>query len=142
MTPPPLPGKTYYRTSSLGSGACGSVVLCYDDDGNEGAAKIFPFWDADGDECDENVVGLDCCVLREIAMLRLLNGAHPNLMRITDISEVEGQLCFVMPKMAGSLAGAIEAGGLSNKEKLRVAALSLHTLSFLHSFDIIHRDIK
>ena len=131
--PPPLPAKAYYRAGGLGAGACGSVVCCYDDDGHESAAKIFPFWDADGEECEENVVGLDRCVLREVAMLRLLNGGHPNLMHIDDISfDIEGQLGFVMPKMAGSLKGAIEKGSLSNKQKARVAALTLHALCFMH----------
>ena len=65
--PPELPGKTYYRAGGLGAGACGSVVCCYDDDGNESAAKIFPFWNADGEECEENEVGLDRCVLREVS---------------------------------------------------------------------------
>eukprot|EP00966_Prymnesium_polylepis_P199864 4631902-Prymnesium_polylepis.1 len=76
-------------------------------------------------------------------MLRLLNGGHPNLMHIEDISsDIEGQLGFVMPKMAGSLKGAIEKGSLSGKQKVRVAALTLHALAHMHSFDMIHRDIK
>jgi serine/threonine protein kinase len=106
-------------------------------------AKIFPFWDVDGEECEDNEVGLDRCILREVAMLRLLNGGHPNLMRISDISaDIDGHLGFVMAKAAGTLRGAIESGSLTNKEKVRIAALVLHALSYMHSFDIIHRDIK
>lgn len=79
----------------------------------------------------------------EIVMLRLLNGAHPNVLSMHDVSRMENEtLALIMPKMAGSLAGAIEKQSLGNKEKLRVAALSLHALAWLHSHGIIHRDLK
>ena len=77
-----------------------------------------------------------------MVMLRLLNGAHPNLMRLVDVSEMDGCLAMVMPMAAGSLTSALEKGSLTNKDKLRVAAKSLHALSFLHSHGIIHRDLK
>ena len=77
-------------------------------------------------------------ILREIVMLRLLNGAHPNLMQLVDVSKMNGALAMVMPKAAaGSLSGALEKKTLSNKDKLRVAAKSLHALAFLHSHGIV-----
>lgn len=158
----PLPSKTYYRAGSLGEGSFGSVVCVYDDDGNEYAAKIF-----DGDEDDEDEGGIDVGTLREVSMLRVLNGrqwrrvlcpvtrlathmtplcplsgVHPHLMPLVDITELEEQICMIMPKMAGDLSHAIKGKGLSNKDKVRVAALSLNALSFLHSYGILHRDIK
>lgn len=149
-----LPQRNYYRAGTLGNGAYGSVCVVYDDDGNEFAAKTF--WeesaedgdggweDDDGEWHDDNATpGIDCGVLREIAMLRLLNGAHPNLMSLHDVSRMDkGDLAVVMPKMNGALSGAIAGGGLSNKDKLKVAALSLHTLAFMHAHGIIHRDLK
>ena len=144
-----LPTKDYYRGSTLGEGTYGSVCVAYDDDGGEFAAKLFSNKpaeeeeDADADDEYETVeTGIDCGILREIVMLRLLNGAHPNIMNLHDVSKMEGAMALIMPKLAGDLAGAIEGGGLTNKAKLKVAALSLHALAFMHSHGIIHRDIK
>ena len=146
-----LPEANYYRAAALGNGAYGAVCIAYDDDGNEWAAKLF--WDENGEEEDDDcwdddynpTGGVDCGILREIAMLRLLNGAHPNVLSMHDVSRMndkDATLALVMPKQAGSLSSAIEKQSLGNKEKLKVAALSLHALAFLHSHGIIHRDIK
>jgi hypothetical protein len=122
-----MPEKSYYRAATLGQGAYGSVCVVYDDDGSEFAAKTF--WEEergggnDDDEWNEgddddwdsaaDIPGIDCGVLREIVMLRLLNGAHPHLMSLLDVSRMDGDLCLIMPKMAGHLTGAIEGGGLT-----------------------------
>ena len=153
-----LPKKSYYRTATLGNGAYGQVVLAFDDDGNEFALKTF--WDEDGTgeddeggwedddgewhEWEESTpAGIDCGILREIVMLRLLNGAHPNLMSLEDVSELDGSFAMVMPKASGgSLSSALEKKTLSGKAKLRIAAKSLHALAFLHEHGIIHRDLK
>ena len=53
------------------------------------------FWDEDGegegdnredDEWEDSTPGsiADCDILRDIVMLRVFNGAHPNLMRFED----------------------------------------------------------
>lgn len=75
-------------------------------------------------------------------MLRMLNGAHPNIMRLDDVSEIDGRLCMVMPKLSGSLAQAIESKSLSSKQKLHISTLLLHALSFLHENGVMHRDSK
>jgi len=147
MTSLQFPQKEYHRAGTLGEGAFGAVVVAYDDDGGEFACKKFNKWDADGeemwgDEEDGEDPGLDVGVLREVAMLRMLNGAHPNVLTVADVSTMEGAVCMVMPKLAGTLAGAIEKQTLGNKEKLRVAAIALHSLAFLHGHGIIHRDLK
>ena len=108
--------------------------LFWDENGDEGGGEDDDEWD-EGASCG----GIDCGILREIAMLRLLNGAHPNVLSMRDVSRMEnGTLALIMPKMAGSLAGAIEKQSLSGKDKLRVAALCLHSLAWLHSHGIIH----
>ena len=116
-----LPEANYYRAAALGNGAYGAVCIAYDDDGNEWAAKLF--WDENGDEnweddddewCDDEDKasgGVDCGILREIAMLRMLNGAHPNVLSMHDVSRMndkDATLALVMPKQAGSLSSAIE----------------------------------
>ena len=149
-----LPEKQYYRASTLGEGAYGAVSVVYDDDGGEFAAKTFweesaggdagGDWNDDGEWEEASAEGIECGVLREIAMLRLLNGAHPNLMSLHDVSRMDkNALALVLPKAGGgSLTGAMEKQTLTNKDKVKVAALSLHALAFMHSHGIIHRDLK
>ena len=71
LSAPPVKASEYYRASTLGEGSYGSVVTVYDDDGNEYAAKIF-----DEEEDEDELGGIDVGTLREISMLRLLNGVR------------------------------------------------------------------
>lgn len=93
-----LKHKEYFRASKLGEGSFGSVITVYDEDGGEFAAKVF---DQNEDENDEDEdeeweegsgsSGMDVGALREMSILRLLNGAHPNIMRMIDVSHIEDQ---------------------------------------------------
>jgi serine/threonine protein kinase len=138
----------YFRAGRLGTGSYGSVVLVYSEEGEEFAAKLFEEEEDEEDEFDtcEGERSLPVGVLREISMLKLLHGAHPALMRVVDVAEIEQEgrkmLAMIMPRMHGDLAGAIEKGTLHNKAKLRIAAHLLHALAFMHSHGLIHRDIK
>ena len=102
-SPPPTPmlatiqHKEYFRASKLGEGSFGSVITVYDEDGGEFACKVFDQSEEDGGDEDEDEEweegggssGLDVGVLRELSILRLLNGAHPNIMRMVDVSNIE-----------------------------------------------------
>jgi serine/threonine protein kinase len=172
-----LPHNDYFRASALGAGSFGSVVVVYNEDGQEFAAKVRAgpsridcdractspahhrpdphqvFDRDDDDEYDEededeedesssSCNGIDVGALREMSMLRYLNGAHPNVMRMVDVSRLEDQFCMIMPKLAGSLSAAIEGKGLTNKMKAQIAALLLHAVSWMASHCVMHRDIK
>ena len=63
-------------------------------------------------------------------------------MPIVDVTEVGGSLSIILPKLAGDLAHAIQGKGLTNKQKVRIAAVSLNALAFLHANGVMHRDIK
>ena len=63
-------------------------------------------------------------------------------MPLIDITELEGSLALIMPKLEGDLAHAIEGKGLTNKEKVRISAGALNALAFLHGIGVMHRDIK
>lgn len=148
-----LAHKDYFRAESLGEGSFGSVVVVYDEDGASFAAKMFEAdTDAGGsgssceadssDESVDNTGGVDVGVLRELSVLRLLNGAHANIMRMIDVTEIEGKLTMIMPRAASNLSDAIEKQKLSCAQKVRVAVLLLDALEFLASNSLMHRDIK
>ena len=92
--------KEYFRASKLGEGSFGSVITVYDEDGGEFACKVFDQSEEDDGDEDEDeeweegggASGLGVGVLRELSILRLLNGAHPNIMRMVDVSNIEDQV--------------------------------------------------
>jgi serine/threonine protein kinase len=79
-------------------------------------------------------------------MLQLLNGAHPNVMRMVDASMIESEgistFSMVMPKAAGSLSSAISDKSLGGKAKVKVAGMLLHALAWMADQNVMHRDIK
>jgi len=108
-----LPLATYHRAAALGEGTYGSVVVVYNDEGEEFALKLFideddsddeseaeesdDESDADANDSDdaegevpENQL-LDLGAIREISILRLLRHAngHPNIVEIADVKPIE-----------------------------------------------------
>jgi serine/threonine protein kinase len=145
-----LPLEIYHRTNAIGSGSYGSVVVVYDDEGQEYAMKLFDEEDDDSDDgCN---YGISLGTLREISILRLLrNGnSHPNVIEIHDIQtsfgeeddEEVGIYAMAMPLYSdGSLADAFSKI-TTKKQKAVIAYGILNALAFLHENSIIHRDIK
>ena len=89
-----LPFQQYHRTSHLGDGTFGSVVIVYNNDGEEYAMKLFMEDDNDDNHgSDENESDytpskpISIGTLREISCLRLLRGenSHPNIIEMVDI---------------------------------------------------------
>eukprot|EP00927_Polykrikos_kofoidii_P015131 TRINITY_DN16711_c1_g1_i1.p1 TRINITY_DN16711_c1_g1~~TRINITY_DN16711_c1_g1_i1.p1 ORF type:complete len:581 (+),score=90.70 TRINITY_DN16711_c1_g1_i1:52-1794(+) len=134
----PLPLGNYYRAEALGEGACGSVMIVYDDDGGTWAAKQFERAEDDG---------VDTTTLREIGLLRALRAAdalHPNVVQIRDMADINGELCMILPAFKCSLRDALSGQALSSAKgsQVRVATGLLAGISFLHSCKTMHRDIK
>ena len=133
-----LPRNEYYRASKLGEGTYGSVVTVFDEDGNSWAAKVFSSEEdadtnSDSEDSEEEWTpksnsGIEVGVLRELSILRFLNAAHPNIMHIVDITQMDNSLCLIMPRAAGALNNAILKQTLSGALKLRVATLLLGAL--------------
>lgn len=147
-----LPLEIYYRTNAIGSGSYGSVVVVYDDEGQEYAMKLFDDDEEDEDSEDGCSYGISLGALREISILRLLKeeNAHPNVIEIHDVQtsfgqedeEEVGTYAMAMPLYPdGSLAEAFSKI-TSKKQKVVIAYGILNAVAFLHENLIIHRDIK
>jgi len=135
----------YYRAEALGEGSYGSVITVYDDNGDTYALKLFSEC-SEKTECSEKNTteserDIELGTLREISTLRMLP-KHPNVMSMHDICIFDGALALVMPKMTSNLYDAIEAGYLSQTNKLNIAHGLVSAVAFLHVNLFIHRDIK
>ncbi|VEU43788.1 unnamed protein product [Pseudo-nitzschia multistriata] len=147
-----LPLEVYHRTNAVGSGSFGSVVVVYDDDGEEYAMKLFDEEDeGDGSEDSEDY-GISLGALREISILRFLReeNSHPNIIAIHDVQtafgeeddEEFGTYAMAMPLFPdGSLANALSKI-TTKKQKVEIARGIINAIAYLHENSIIHRDIK
>lgn len=148
-----LPLEIYHPTKAIGSGSYGSIVVVYDDEGEEYAMKLFDDDVDDDDESgDDSNYGLPLGTLREISVLRLLReeNSHPNVIAIHDVQtsfgeeddEVLGVYAMAMPLFnEGSLADAFTKI-TTKKQKVVIAFEILSAVAYLHENSFIHRDIK
>jgi serine/threonine protein kinase len=154
-----LPLATYHRAAQIGAGTYGSILIVYNEDGEEFALKLFLDDDDDDDDDeddDECARPSDLGALREISCLRLLReeNAHENIVAICDVQSewtdddvgagTAGCLGMSLPLYRdGTLGDAITARKLqSRKCKVKIAHGLLSAVAFLHDNGIMHRDIK
>ena len=147
-----LPLEIYHRANAVGSGSYGSVVVVYDDEGQEYAMKLFDDDEEDEEDVDSSDYGINLGALREISILRLLKeeNSHPNVIEIHDVQtafgeeddEEVGVYAMAMPLFPdGSLADAFSKI-TTKKQKAVIAHGILKAMAYLHENSIIHRDIK
>lgn len=123
-----------YRLGQLlGQGTMGTVFEASERASGERVAVKFLTW-LDDDEVLARF-------LREGAVLAGL--AHPNIVRLRDLSQASGQPYLVMDLApGGSLRGRLRAGPLSVRDAVSMARGLLSALSMCHGRGIIHRDVK
>jgi serine/threonine-protein kinase len=80
--------------------------------------------------------------LREIQIAAKLN--HPHILAVHDSGEAAGSLYYVMPLVVGeSLRQRMDrVGPMPVEESLRIAREVASALSYAHSLEVVHRDIK
>jgi serine/threonine protein kinase len=77
-------------------------------------------------------------------MIALTKISHPNVVKLYDVDEVDGQLCYAMELLtASSLAHVLKENGAFPTE-LAVSILDqlLDALDTIHDAGLVHRDIK
>ncbi len=68
---------------------------------------------------------------------------HPNVVRIYDVAELEGQLCIAMEFLEGrSLAAHLGQGRVSQSDAVSWLQQTASALAAAHAAGIVHRDIK
>ena len=163
-----LPLATYHRAQAVGSGAYGSVLVVYNDDGEEYALKLFDDDDDEDEEYDEEDSGsgdsgrgkvgegMSVGALREISILRILRHdlGHPNIVQIHDVQTefcddteeagagTQGYMGIAMPLFPIGSLGSAFSHFTTKRQKLRFAQELLQAVAFLHDNGILHRDIK
>ena len=78
---------------------------------------------------------------REASALSKLS--HPNIVRILDVTSIDGRPCLIMDYLdAESLAQILEDGPLSPSTALTIVSQCANALMHAHEMGIIHRDLK
>lgn len=127
----------YQTLSLLGQGAMGVVYRALDPTLNrEVALKVLR---KRGDTKNAEVIAR---FKREMTALTALQ--HPNIVKIYDVDEIDGQLCYAMELLsAHSLASLLKDNGAFPSE-LVVPILDqlLDALDHIHEQGLLHRDVK
>lgn len=125
----------YKQLELIGAGSFGNVYKCLSKNGNYVAIKVVNKTKLSSQE-DINHLN------REVSIMRSLN--HPNIVKYIDYFKTDENFCIVMEYCKGkSLYDyLIEKEKMSETESAIVFAQIISAINYLHSNNIIHRDLK
>ncbi len=134
MDPDRLLARRYRLTQEIGRGGMGVVWRARDERlGRDVALKVLHPWVADDPELRERFE-------REAAALARLE--HPNLVRLYDVLESDGQTVLVLELIDGLALDAVIAGRtLDWDESRRYCAPVAAALAHAHRRGVVHRDL-
>ncbi|PHJ22182.1 ulk kinase [Cystoisospora suis] len=130
--------KKYTLGKILGSGAFGQVRECANKQTKEAfAVKIISRRARERGPWSSSEM-----FRREVMLLSALS--HPNIIRLIDAFEDRHHLYYVMEKCDGGelFEHIVRRKHFDEHEASRLCRQMLSALEYLHSFDIVHRDIK
>ncbi|CAD5125750.1 DgyrCDS13966 [Dimorphilus gyrociliatus] len=134
----PQPPRHFKKEIAIGEGGFGKVFKCYDQDtGRELAMKEVKLCNKNK-ETSKEVKAL----MMEIKLLKGIE--HQRIVQYFGCMATEDSLCIFMEYMAGGSVRKeiIKYKGLSENVTKRYTKQILEGLAYLHSFVIVHRDIK
>ena len=129
-------------TGSIGKGNFGEVFLAEDAFGNRKALKVFTPEAADRRAFDLEYDGMEA--MRMVA-------EHPNLVPVESVGRTDYCIYYTMPLadalreepyVPHTLYNRMVKNDLAEAELLKVAASVLEALAFLHTKEMVHRDVK
>ncbi|XP_014233574.1 serine/threonine-protein kinase GD17699 [Trichogramma pretiosum] len=131
----PMPMKLQYNMGPvIGDGNFAVVKLCvHRTTGTSYAMKIIDKYKCQGKEA---------MLAREVAILRQVS--HPNIISLIEEQETNDHLFLVMELMkGGDLFDAIAKATKFSEDDSRIMVTHLcYALAYLHSHNIVHRDVK
>jgi serine/threonine protein kinase len=140
MTPGTRIGNRYTVTALLGRGAIGPVYRARDDErGVDVAIRTIAFHDGTDPGTRTEI---ERRFEREAQRARQI--AHPNVVPIHDIFELEGQRFLTMPLVEGETLGAMihRIGPLAVPDVVNIAKQMADGLVAAHDLGVVHRDLK
>jgi calcium-dependent protein kinase len=68
---------------------------------------------------------------------------HPNIIKMYEVYDIENHLALILEHMdGGNLTKRIQNGSISEKKSFKVVHSLLEALVYMHSMNVIHRDLK
>lgn len=135
-------GDRYRLEEFLDEGGVSKVWLGTDQESGERVVIKFPNYDSNNDPgIIQQSIRQEMEVLAEIKE----HGGHPNVMKLVDRLEIDGQPIMVVEFITGEdmLSAVKRRNGFTNAEDARRVGIDLcKAMSYLHENEIIYRDLK